>query len=994
MESLDGLLHATLQRLALRPRPESTYRLQLHAGFTFRDAAAITDYLAELGITHVYASPYLKAKPGSTHGYDVIDHCSLNPEVGTTADYDHWCRSLQDRGISQILDTVPNHVGVGTNENTWWNDVLTHGPASAFADHFDIAWRSSPRQELHDRILLPVLGDLYGTVLERGELHVAFENGRFLLHYYDRRFPLDPASIGFLLKGVADRLAPRSGAMEELESIATAVSHLPGRSTRDPRLAAERRREADVIARRLDVLARADADVRNALQLQLASLNGTVGNPQSFDELDRLLRDQCYRLAYWHVASDEINYRRFFDINDLAALRMELEPVFSATHAFTLDLLAQGKIAGLRIDHPDGLYDPAQYFRRLQLHDFLRNAREVARTRPEWKDLSWEQVAPTLVGNVGRILAGQERPLYVVVEKILGPDEELPADWAVDGTSGYDFLNQASGLFVDGEGEPRMTGLYDHFIGGAEPYPDIVYRNKRLILETSLASEMQMLAHAADRLARKDRHSRDFTLHGLRDALRELIACFPVYRTYVSDEGISEIDRRRIEHAVAEARRRNPKTSPSIFAFLRDLIEQRPRACFCKEDCDAQRHFAGKFQQLTAPVTAKGIEDTTFYQYNRLVSLNEVGGEPGHFGVPPDRLHLYLQNRQERWPYSLSPLSTHDTKRSEDVRARIHVLSEIPEQWARAVESWRGINAHLRQTPAGEVPDPNEEYLLYQTLIGAWPFDIDRQRQQFIARIQAYMTKALREAKCHTSWTNPNQPYEAAINHFIQALLSPESGAPFLQAFLPFQQRVAHLGALNSLSQTLLKLTAPGAPDTYQGTELWDLSLVDPDNRRPVDYPLRARLLHDLKSDLKKAGSAREPFLRDLLLHKEDGRIKLLLHWQLLQVRRKYPGLFSRGAYVPLTADSSRGRNLFAFGRSNGAAHAIVILPRLLTSLVPDDHTLPVGEPVWTGALPLPHPFRGRRFTHLFTGHSFDAVDAIPLATALADTPFAVLLAE
>ncbi|HEV2294163.1 MAG TPA: malto-oligosyltrehalose synthase [Tepidisphaeraceae bacterium] len=881
--------------------PESTYRLQFHAGFTFGDATAIVDYLADLGVTHAYASPYLAARPGSTHGYDVIDHSRLNPEVGTGADLDAWIVAMKRRGMSHILDTVPNHMGVGTNDNAWWNDVLEHGRASRYSSHFDVAWRDSPRSELRDKVMLPVLGSQYGEVLEKGELRLAHEGGKFVLRYYEHRFPIDPTTC------------PRSDG-----------------------------KDIAAILRRY---------------------NGTPGDPRNFDALHELIAQQHYRLAYWRIASDEINYRRFFDINDLAALRMERQEVFDDVHRFTFQLLREGRVAGLRIDHPDGLYDPKEYFDRLQ----RRYAREAG--LPEAR-------------------AAEDRPLYVLAEKILAIDEPLPETWACHGTSGYDFLVMANGLFVDGCSVDALTRIYADWIANTIDFDDLVYEKKKLILKISLAGELNMLAHQLDRIAQGNRRTRDFTLMGLHDALRELIACFPVYRSYVTSAGVHESDARNLELAVERAIKRNPTTDSNVFRYVSDVVLLRSPL-----GADpAAVHFAGKFQQLTAPTTAKGIEDTAFYIYNRLISLNEVGGEPNHFGTTPQAMHAYLAERQRLWPHALSATSTHDTKRSEDVRARINVLSEIPDQWHEHVTRWGEANAPHRRDLAGQpAPSRNDEYLLYQTLIGVWPLNATDADDALVARAQAYMTKACREAKLITSWTSPNEAYENAVRAFVAQILSHR---PFLDDFVPFQARVAGLGLINSLAQTLLRLTAPGVPDTYQGQELWDFSLVDPDNRRPVDYARRRELLDALRGDADA---------RELLAHITDGRVKLFVTWRTLTLRREHPGLFTTGTYEPLPASGAKAAHAFAFARRQEDRSAIVVVPRLPATLVGSgggdggDRGVDQGGAGWGGdwnwadtTLALP---RGR-WRSVFTGATIDAAgEPLPLATLLADFPVALLIA-
>ncbi len=879
---------------------ESTYRLQFHAGFTFQDAAQIVPYLARLGITHVYASPYLQAAAGSTHGYDVVDHNRLNPELGTEQDFEAFLAALQRDGMEHLLDIVPNHVGVATHENAWWNDVLMHGPASQYAACFDIAWDDSPRPQLRGKILLPVLGAPYGQVLEKGELRVEAvasdqlpiagdaqtHHGQrpvplLAVRYYDRLFPLDPRTT----EGI------------------------------DP-----------------------------------ATVNGTPGDARSFDALHDLLERQHYRLAYWRTASDEINYRRFFDINSLAALAMKREAVFQQAHALVFRLLREDKLAGLRIDHPDGLYDPKQYFQRLQ--DAWRQ-QDAARQQAADREPAHKPATP--------------RPLYVLAEKILALDEPLPTDWPIAGTSGYDALNMINGLFVDPAGEAAFTELYRAFTGFDATFDELVYEKKLLILDRALASELTRLAHQLDHLAQRHRQWRDFTLAGLREGLRQVIACFPVYRTYVDAAGASPTDRRQMARAVEAATARNPHIEPVLFQFIHDAAMQIYPEGASADDQAAQLRFAGRFQQLTAPVTAKGVEDTAFYCYHRLVSLNEVGGEPARFGMQPDALHAWFAQRQRDWPKAMTTLSTHDTKRSEDVRARLNVLSELPGEWRQQVLNWQRINAPLRDQAA---PAPDEEYLLYQTLLGAWPIEplAGPARPAFIERIQQYMTKAMREAKLRTSWTTPNEAHEAAAMRFIEQVISSQA---FIDAFAPFQRRIAQLGAINSLAQTLLKLTAPGVPDTYQGTELWDLSLVDPDNRRPVDYGLRQRLVASIES----ASPA------ELMRSWPDGRVKLWVTMRALHTRRERSPLFIEGGYEPLAAQGEKARHVFAFARRLGESTAVVIIPRLVSGVV-------AGWGNTTLKLPA-----GRGWREVLAGQHIDR-DTVELASLLADLPVALLVAN
>ncbi len=689
-------------------------------------------------------------------------------------------------------------------------------------------------------------------------------------------------------------------------------------------------------------------------------------------------------------------------------------------HGLILRLLADGQLDGLRIDHPDGLYDPAQYFRRLQVHSVAARARRAFEADPGPHGLEWKDVAGPLYDLIAsrEIGLGQGPlgpPLYVVVEKILAPDEALVESWPVHGTSGYDFLNQVNGLFVEGTNAESFNHLYHGWVQDDTPFREVVHLKKRLIMQVSLSSELHMLTYQLDRLAQKSRRSRDFTFNTLRQALQELIESFPVYRSYIADEGAHDADRRYILTAIRRAEARNPLINRRVFRFIRDMLLRDSPVSFGEEDRAEQQRFAGKFQQVTAPVTAKGVEDTAFYIYNRLVSLNEVGGDPARFGNSSEALHAYNQGRQARWPYALSPLSTHDTKRSEDVRARINVLSEMPGTWWGCVERWSRLNEKHRKVNEDQtIPDANEEYLLYQTLVGAWPLeshgsqegvappepDRSEPNAEFVKRIQDYLLKALREAKVHTSWINPISEYDDAILEFVDRILDPEANRAFLDDFRAFQQRVSHYGLFNSLSQTLLKLAAPGVPDTYQGTELWDFSLVDPDNRRPVDYDGRRRMLRELQSAAEAAGLDLRKLARGLVAAKEDGRIKLFITYRSLQCRRDHPGLFTAGDYIPLAAEGSKAVHLFAFARRAGDARTLVAVPRLPVSLVPDLAQPPLGPAVWEDTrLILTGLDLGGRWRNVFTGEVLapddrDGQSSLAAADLFANFPVALLVAE
>jgi len=985
-QAIDELLNAAMDRIrAGRQMPESTYRIQFNASFTFRDGAALVPYLSDLGVTHLYASPYLKAKPGSTHGYDVIDHCQLNPEVGSMADYEALLSALREHGMTHIADIVPNHVGISTNENVWWNDVLENGPTSVYAQYFDINWAGSPLTDLNGRVLMPLLGAMYGEELEKGNLQLLFDAGAFFVTYYQRKFPISPRSYPMIFAGKTV-----SG---ELQSLQEEFDHLPDRCE-GAAGATTRHAKKDELKRRLAELSKRNDGVRNFIAQIIREINGVPGQPASFDRLDNLLRHQCFRLASWKTAPDEINYRRFFDVNDLAALAMERPEVFEATHEFILGLAAQNKIAGLRVDHPDGLYDPQAYFHRLQSHYVLAVARELAKTLPRWADVDWKELKPLLLDRLDRqIPAGGEGaarwPLYVLGEKILAVDEPLPKTWAINGTSGYDFLNMTNGLFVDATAADEFTRLYHAWIENATPFEEIVYAKKKLILEISLASELNMLAIRLKRIAQRSRYGIDYSLHGLLLALKEMLACFPVYRSYIADQGASEMDREYIRRAMDAAIRRNPKTEPSIFHFIRDALLSEPEADLTADERQTRRQFAGKFQQLSSPATAKGIEDTAFYIYNRLLSLNEVGGDPSRFGVAPQSLHAFFQQRQRDWPYSMSTLSTHDTKRSGDVRARLNVLSEIPREWEEKLRQWGDMNAPHRTAVDGvAAPDRNEEYSIYQTLVGEWPLDL-REMKSLRERAHAYTLKSIREARIYSSWADPNTRREDAVHAFIDRILDDSRQNEFLEDFVQFQKRISHFGLFNSLSQSLIKLTAPGVPDTYQGTEILDFSLVDPDNRRPVDFAHRRGLIEKSSKSIQEKAAAAVAS-GEFLGSEESDCLKLLVHKTVLKIRRQYPGLFTVGRYTPIQSGGSRGQHLFAFARSHGAQAAIVVVPRLTCKLLDGPDGWPCGPAVWGDTfIHLPEG-TGRNFRNAFTdlplkqsssGDSSKALAAFCLAT-------------
>jgi (1->4)-alpha-D-glucan 1-alpha-D-glucosylmutase len=832
--------------------PRATYRLQLHAGFDFDAAAAVADYLAGLGVSHVYCSPYLQAAPGSTHGYDVVNPRQVNHELGGAVAHQRFSRTLGELRLGQVLDIVPNHMAIGGAENPWWTDVLENGPASRYARYFDVDWdpAGSP---LTDKVLLPVLGDHYGRVLEAGELTVEREGGGFYARYHERRFPLSPPTLEPVLSK-----AGFDTDSDELVFIAGAMARLPPSSATDRESVVRRHRDKEVLKIQLARLLSERGEVTAAVDAELAALN------RELDRLHALLDAQNYRLAYWRMAGQELGYRRFFDIATLIGLRTEDERVFRDTHELVLGWLRDGVVDGVRVDHPDGLRDPRTYFARLR-----------AASPKAW----------------------------IVAEKILALDERLPADWPVDGTTGYDFMNRVGGLFVDPAGEEPLTRLYQEFTGRRESFAELAYRNKQRVLRELLAAELTRLTELAVRVVQSHRRHRDYTRHLLGQGLAELICCLPVYRTYVRPaEGVvSEADVLNVEAAVGEARRRRgEELGDDLLEFLRDLLlDRRPS--------ELEAELIARFQQLSGAVMAKGVEDTTFYEYNRLLSLNEVGGEPGHFGSSVEDFHAACTRTQSEWPRTMISTATHDHKRGEDVRIRISALSEVPREWQAAVEAWASLNATKR---TGRWPERNMEYFVYQTLVGTWPIDAER--------LGAYVQKAAREAKAHTSWTDQDQRYERALGRFVQRCLADEQFTASVDAFVG---RLLPGTRVSSLAQTLLKLTAPGVPDIYQGTELWDLSLVDPDNRRPVDYALRRSLLE----------RARSMSAQQVLAEMDSGLPKLWLIQRVLALRGRRPELFgAAGAYQPLTAEGEMADHVVAFARGG---EAVVVAPRLVQRL-------------------------------------------------------------
>jgi (1->4)-alpha-D-glucan 1-alpha-D-glucosylmutase len=868
--------------------PTATYRIQFNAQFTLQDARKIADYLHALGVSDVYASPILRARKGSTHGYDVVDTSTINPELGTPDDLTQLHEALSRNEMGLVLDIVPNHMAA-SHENAWWMSVLENGPQSRFLHYFDIDWSEN-------KVLLPILGRPYGEALESGEIQLGFDAEGFFLSYFDKRLPLAPQSYQLVLRESLAAL-PTDGLSIEVRDL-----------VQNEDVIANSRFLKETLWR----VREQTPEFRGALDEVIARFN------RDFDLLDRLLDAQFYRLAYWRIASETINYRRFFDVTDLVGVRVENPEVFELHNRLVFELIGEGKITGLRIDHIDGLYDPVNYLNKLQLR----------------------------------------QPLYVVVEKILEAGESLPSSLNCAGTSGYDYLDTANAVFIDPAGLDALTEAYQSYSGVTSSYEDIVYARKKQVIEQLFYGEMRALGAHLGQLAVADRNARDFAPTEIAAALLEVTACMPVYRTYIR-EMPSDEDRARIGEAVAEARRRSSGVDGRLFDFvLRVLLLDPPE--YIRDEAGKWQAFVMRWQQFTGRVMAKGVEDTAFYHYNRLISLNEVGGDPGRHGEfdPVAELHARNERTAGQWPHTMNATSTHDTKRAEDVRARIHVLSEIPDVWEREVRRWTRINAPLKRD---EVPDANEEWLIYQTLIGMWPLD-DADLDSVPDRLRTYLEKAAREAKTHSSWLTPNVDHEKALQDFATALITHE---PFLESFRKLKRRVAFHGFLNSLAQVVLKVASAGLPDFYQGTELWDFSLVDPDNRRPVDYEKRAALLRDL------------PPPATLLEQWTDGRIKLFVTARSLAARAQNIEAF-RGAYRALDTGTP---NAVAFLRGE---NVLVVVPRLTTQLVKAPQ-LPVGEVWGDRALSL-----GGKWRNVFTDEVIEG-ERLALRDILATVPVAIL---
>jgi malto-oligosyltrehalose synthase len=929
--------------------PLATYRLQLNRDFTFAQATAILPYLARLGISHIYCSPFLKARAGSTHGYDLVDYGRINPELGDDASFARFCASLGDHCLGLILDFVPNHMGVGHADNAWWLDVLEWGQTSPYARYFDIDW-SPPRRDLAGKLLVPVLGTSYGGALTKGEIELRFDAaaGSFDLWYADHRLPVNARDYAAILGPLA-KLPALGRAFDRLQE-----AFLSEASPRYLRQVAGAAKEALAVAAR-------DPATAEAVDAAAASWRGVGGEAASWTRLHELLQRQPYRLAHWRAAADEVNYRRFFDIQDLAGMRMERITVFRDTHEFIGRLLADGVLQGLRIDHVDGLADPQRYCRRL-------NAFAAA--------------------IVPRDAAGKRLRPYLLVEKILTGAETLPPSWPVSGTTGYDYLALANGLFIDPTGLARLKRHWRRFTGIEIEIEEEIYRCRLQVIDRNLASELNYLVNWLVDIAEADWFTRDYTPKRLREALAEIVAAFGVYRTYVTERGISDADRGVIEDAIAKAHKRWEGADSEILDFIASLltldIRERNRGHFTDKR-EAILRFVARFQQYTGAIAAKAVEDTFFYRFVPLASANEVGASPYQPTTSPRQFHDRIAERASAWPLAMLASATHDTKRGEDMRARLDVLSEMPDDWARRVARWHIHNrAHRSEAGGKPVPGPNHEYLLYQSIVGTWPMhpgSLPRsaaRRDAYVARLKAYAVKAAREAKLATSWTAPDQIYEAGFERFIERLFDPPHN-PFTDSVVRFLAPILRLGAFNSLSQLVLKATLPGVPDFYQGSEFWDLSLVDPDNRRPVDYSARRDAIAAL--DLAIA-----------VTRWRDGWLKLWLTERLLALRNRMSGLFLSGSYEPLQVEGAAADHIVAFWRRSGDAAILVVATRLLAELVRGDLGTfwPGGDCFGDTAIRIDGAWIDQ-----FTGARIvSEAQTIPVAATLARLPVAVLAAE
>jgi (1->4)-alpha-D-glucan 1-alpha-D-glucosylmutase len=924
----------------------ATYRIQFNPAFGFQAAQTVISYLADLGISDLYASPIFKAVKGSLHGYDVVDPNRLNPELGGPSDLEGLAAELKAYNMGWIQDIVPNHMAIDS-ENRLLMDILENGSSSRYFQFFDVDW-DYPAASLNNRILAPFLGRFYGECLEDGEIALQYGPDGFKTAYYDLAFPLRIESYLNLFNNLAQlkrKLAEDDPDFIKLLGILYVLKSLS--SSDEPE---ERNNQIKFIRHTMWEAYSSNAVIKAFVDENVRTFNGEKGKAESFNSLDDLLSQQVFRLSFWKVAAEEINYRRFFCVNGLISLKVEDEHVLNYTHGLIFDLIGKGVVTGLRIDHVDGLYNPVNYLQTVR---------------------------------------GRAPAAYIVVEKILNLDEDLPPLWPVQGTTGYDFMNYVNELFCQKENERAFSKIYAGVTGLKNSYDDVVRDNKKLMIQEDMASDVHNLAQLLKKISSRDRHGSDITLNALRRALTEVLAVFSVYRTYISQNVVSDYDRKYILAAVDQARAYLPALLHE-FAFIRRFLLLDFPDYVSEEEKRDWLHFAMRFQQLSGPVMAKGVEDTTHYVYNRLLSLNEVGGRPGQFGCSLEEFHNFNTKKRELWPDSLNATSTHDTKRGEDARARINVLSEMPDEWKKKLRTWIRINRGNKKHIQGlAVPDRNDEYFLYQTLIGAWPFS-DAEYPDFVQRIKEYIVKAVREAKVHTAWLKPDTEYENAYVSFAEKILAHSEANEFLKEFIPFCRRVSHYGMINSLSQTLIKTTSPGVPDFYQGSELWDLSLVDPDNRRSVDFEKRRAMLAGIR-ERDDADISR--LVQDLLSTREDGKIKLFLIYRALKAKKGNPEIFRSGAYLPLESAGRFRNHVIAFAWRYEQQWALVIAPRFLSHLV-QEGDFPLGRQVWQDTEVIMPAGAPAAWRNVITNEALSAGRTLSVGDILLSFPVALLMGE
>ena len=927
--------------------PSSTYRVQFNKDFRFEQARKLLPYLRQIGITDLYASPVFKARQGSMHGYDVVDPTCVNPEIGTEDEFDQLISDLHSRGMRLMLDIVPNHMAAST-ENPWWMDVLENGSASVHGAFFDVEW-GHRMPAVRDKIVLPILGEPYGTALEDQKLALTLCDGRLCVKCYEALYPIDPATYHLVLSfGIDDlrrRLGPGDPALQDFERVLESSERLPGWTVTDWDLVEQRRRDSAELKRNLRCAMERHPAVREFLEGNFRRFNGIKGDPASFDALDNLLNQQAYQFTFWRAARERINYRRFFDVSELIGIRAQDPQVFQATHELVLRWLAEKKVSSVRIDHVDGLYDPLAYLAHLQ-----------ARAS----------------GQAGG-------PVYIAVEKILCGKEELPCEWPVAGTTGYDFLGVVNNLFVNPSGLRELTETYIEFTGLKADFYETAYCRKKKIMEDLFAGEIRTLGLHLVSISSRYRHARDLSPEQLNRALLEVTASMPIYRSYTRDLRVGSHDLANIDDAIASARRRAPGITPACFDFIRRVL-----MVSLPDDEDAF-WFVMRWQQLTGPVMAKGVEDTTMYVYNRLISMNDVGSSPEPVSI--EQFHNFNRARRQKWHATMNATSTHDTKRSEDVRARINLLPELASEWDRSVNRWRRWNTHLTGSEFPE-RDWNQEYLLYQTLAGIWPLE-DQIDAEFVDRVKQYMIKAAREAKVHTSWLRQDGEYEGKMLAFVEAILREGGENRFLPHFRKFQKRIAFYGAINSLSQCLLKMVSPGLPDFYQGTTLWDFSVVDPDNRRPAQIAPRLEML-DL---FQRWQHPRQPAteIEALLANWKDGHIKSFLIFKTLHLRQDRADLFENGDYSGLAGNGLAAEHSVSLMRRRGESWLIAVAPRFLTRLSALEKW-PLGRRFWgDSAVALPDD-APTQWTNVLTGDIVEvSAGQLALAEALKSFPVALL---